>query len=171
MNENDIINAEILAIFNPPRVYLVGNKSLNNLKDIIIESLLFMGEYVIDKFNYRPVDLANHILKYSYEEYKNNIELDYKNFKNNYDFFKKEKKEDNHFNYNSKFILALLKEDRMTKGEISLIELEEFWNELFKEVIYSLFIDHSFESDNVNEFINNDFIIAFRLISTYYAQK
>ena len=67
--------AELIAIFDEDKVYLVGNKSINNLKSVILEGLLFTGTYAIDKGNYRTIDIATKTVKHLVTNYKKNIKI------------------------------------------------------------------------------------------------
>lgn len=171
MKDNKNINAELLAIFDGLNVYLVGDMSINNLKSAILEALIFIGEYAIDKCNYRTLDVATTIVNPVVSNYKNYIDLEYEKYKNNPEWLERQKNENGDANYKAKFVLAILETESMIQGNISMTDFDLFLDKLFREVRYSLFRDHSFNEKQVNIFLDEIIRLAFKILSSYYAKE
>lgn len=171
INENKKIKADLLAIFDEIKVYLVGDRSINNLKSAILEALIFIGEYAIDKCNYRTLDVATTIVEPVVSHYKRYIDLEYEKYKNNPEWLERQKIEDGDANYKAKFVLAILEEKTMIQGNISMSDFDLFLDKLFEQVRYSLFRDHSFNDKQVNIFLDEIIRLAFNILSSHYAEE
>ena len=163
--------AELIAIFDEDKVYLVGNKSINNLKSVILEGLLFTGTYEIDKGNYRTIDIATKTVKHLVTNYKKNIKDEYEKYKNNPRWLEEKKVEDNKLHYKCKFILEILEKKSMLQGNILMSDIDIFLNELFTQVRYSLYREHNFNEKQVNVFLDETIRLAFNILSDHYVEQ
>ena len=163
--------AELIAIFDEDKVYLVGNKSINNLKSVILEGLLFTGTYAIDKGNYRTIDIATKTVKHLVTNYKKNIKDEYEKYKNNPRWLEEKKVEDNKSHYKCKFILAILEKKSMFQGNILMSDIDVFLDELFTQVRYSLYREHNFNEKQVNVFLDDTIRLAFNILSGHYVEQ
>ena len=171
MKDNKNINAELLAIFDGLNVYLFGDVSINNLKSAILEGLLHIGEYAIVRCGYRNIDIAVKIVEPVVSHYKRYIDLEYKKYKDNPEWLEKQKIKDGDANYKAKFVLAILEAESMIQGNISMSDFDLFLDMLFRQVIYSLFRDHSFNEKQANIFLDETIRLALKLLSVYYAEE
>lgn len=171
MKDNKNINAELLAIFAEDKVYLVGDMSINNLKSAVLEALLHIGEYAIDKCNYRNIDVAQKIIEPVVSHYKRYIDFEYEKYKNNPEWLEIQKIKDGDANYKAKFVLAILEKESMIQGNISMSDFDLFLDKLFRQVRYSLFRDHSFNEKQVNIFLDEIIRLAIKILSNHYAEE
>ena len=170
LNDNEIIKADLLVIFEYYKVYLVGDLSIDNLKSAVLEALLHIGEYVIDNFDYRNIDIANKIVEPVVSHYKRFIDLEYEKYQKDYKLLNRKRLDNTDIPENYKFLLAIFKKKSIIQGKISISDFGLFLDRLFKQVRYSLFIDYSFDIEQVNIFLDDIIKCAFKILSTYYAE-
>ena len=170
IDKNLIIKAELIAAYDCKNVKLLGERTINNLRDIIIESLLYMTEYSISK-NEDPLYVYNEIVVKVNSDYKKNLYSEYEKYITNPNWLEDKFNTKYKTNYKCEFTIALLEKERRVDGNPQICEFYTFLKELIKEVQYSLMRDYKWTPKEIEIFFENTILVALKLTANEYLRK